>query len=75
MSLNSQNQYEIKIYGQLHDSWLDWLGEAKAHSEVSGDDIQVTTLSNVVIDQSGLVGLILRLHGLGILIISIRRYT
>ena len=73
MSLNSQNQYEIKIHGQLDDSWLDWFGEAKVHAEISVDNSQITTFSNIVMDQAGLVGLIRRLHGLGIVLISIRR--
>lgn len=37
VSLNSQNSYEIKVFGQPDDSWLDWLGEANAHVEVLVD--------------------------------------
>lgn len=73
ISLNSQNSYEIKIYGQLDDSWLGWFGKAEAHAEILDDNSQVTTFSNVVMDQAGLVGLIRRLHGLGIVLISIRQ--
>ena len=73
MSLNSQNKYEIKVYGQLDDSWQGWFGEAKVHAEVLDGEIQVTTFSNVMMDQAGLVGLIRRLHGLGIVLISIRQ--
>jgi hypothetical protein len=73
MSLNSQNQYEIKIHGQLDDSWLGWFGGAKAYTETLVDDSQVTTFSDVLMDQAGLVGLIRRLHGLGIVLISIRQ--
>jgi hypothetical protein len=73
MSLNSQNSYEIKISGQLDDSWLGWFGEAKALVEVAADNSQATTFSNVVMDQAGLVGLIRRLHGFGIVLISIRQ--
>lgn len=73
MSLNSQNQYEIKIHGQLDDSWLDWFGEAKAHAEMLDDNSQVTTFSNLIMDQAALVGLIRRLHGHGIVLISIRQ--
>jgi hypothetical protein len=72
-SLNSQNKYEIKIHGQADESWQGWLGEAKFYSETLTDDGQVTTVSNVVMDQAGLVGLIRRLHGLGIILISIRQ--
>ncbi len=71
MSLNSQNRYEIKVYGQLDDSWLSWFGEAQAHVEMVVNDSQVTTFSNVVMDQAALVGLIRRLHGHGIVLISI----
>lgn len=71
MSLNSQNKYEIKIYGQSDDSWLGSLGQVQIHTQVLADHSQVTTFSDVVMDQAGLVGLIRRLHGLGIVLISI----
>ena len=73
MSLNSQNKYEIKVYGQLSDSWPVGFGDGRSPIEMVVDDSQVTTLSNVIMDQAGLVGLIRRLHGLGIVLISIRR--
>lgn len=73
MSLNSINKYELKMSGLPDDSWLAWFGEAKVHAETLDDDIQITTFSNVVMDQAGLVGLIRRLHGLGIVLISIRQ--
>jgi hypothetical protein len=73
ISLNSQNRYEIKVYGQADDSWLGWFGEAKAHTEILHDNSQVTTFSDVIMDQAGLVGLIRRLHGLGIVLISIQQ--
>lgn len=73
ISLNSQNRYEIKVHAQVDDSWLGWFGEAEAHIEILDDNIQVTTFSRVVTDQAGLVGLIRRLHGLGIVLISIRQ--
>jgi len=73
ISLNSQNLYEIKICGQLDDSWLGLFGKAESHTTALDDNIRVTTISNVVMDQAGLVGLIRRLHGLGIVLISIRQ--
>ena len=73
ISLNSQNRYEIKIYGQLDDSWLAWFGEAQAQVETLADHRQVTTFSNVILDQAGLVGLIRRLHGLGVVLVSVRQ--
>lgn len=73
ISLNSQNEYEIKIHGQSDDSWLGWFGETDSQVEVVIDSDQVTTFSNIVMDQAGLVGLIRRLHGRGIVLISIRQ--
>ena len=71
LSLNSQNNYEIKIYGQPDDSWLLWFSEAKAPVEIVTDR-ETTTFSNVMTDQAGLVGLIRRFHGRGIVLLSIR---
>jgi hypothetical protein len=73
ISLNSQNRYEIKISGQPDASWLGWFGDAKAQVEILVDNSSVTTFSNVILDQAGLVGLIRRLHGIGIVLISIRQ--
>ena len=71
LSLNSQNRYEIKIDGQPDNSWTLWFGEEKAPIEIV-TDCNVTTFSNVLMDQAGLVGLIRRLHGHGIVLLSIR---
>jgi hypothetical protein len=73
ISLNSQNKYEIKVYGQPDDSWQGWFGEAKVQTEVLSDNNQVTTFSDVIMDQAGLVGLIRRLHGIGFVLISVRQ--
>lgn len=71
ISLNTQNRYELKFHGQPDDSLLGWFGEAKVHVETSPDHNQVTTFSDVVMDQAGLVGLIRQLHGHGIVLLSI----
>lgn len=73
VSLNSQCCYEIKIYGRLDAPLLDWFGVAQVRVEILADNSEVTMISNVVMDQSGLVGLIRRLHGHGIVLISIRQ--
>ena len=73
ISLNSQNRYEIKISGQPDASWLGWFGDAKARVEMMADSSSMTTFSDVIMDQAGLVGLIRRLHGIGIVLLSIRQ--
>jgi hypothetical protein len=71
ISLNSQNRYEIKVCGQLDDSWLGWFGRATIYVETLADANQVTTFSDIVMDQAGLVGLVRQLHGHGIVLLSI----
>lgn len=73
ISLNSQNTYEIRIHGQPDDSWREWFGDAQVKVESLADGGQATTFSNIVMDQAGLVGLIRRLHGRGIVLISVRQ--
>lgn len=73
IGLNSQNKYEIRVYGQADDSWRGWFGDAEVRSETLADGTQATTFSNVVMDQAGLVGLIRQLHGHGIVLISVRQ--
>jgi hypothetical protein len=73
MSLNSPNRYEIKICGQPEAAWSGWFGDAKARVDISVDNRPVTTFSDVIMDQAGLVGLIRRLHGIGIVLIAIRQ--
>jgi len=73
ISLNSQNKYEIKVYGQADDSWRGWFGEAQVRSETLADGVETTAFSDVVMDQAGLVGLIRQLHGHGIVLISVRQ--
>ncbi len=72
-SLNSQNRYEIQVYGQLEESWLDLIGKARVHSQILTDNSQVTIFSDLVMDQAGLVGLIRKLHGFGIVLLYIRQ--
>jgi hypothetical protein len=73
IGLNSLNRYEIRIYGEPDDSLLGLFREVNAQCSSTTDDRQVTTVSDIVMDQAGLVGLIRRLHGLGIVLLSIRQ--
>ena len=73
ISLNSPNRYEIQVFGQQDTSSLHWFGKAKAHIELLDDSSRVTIFSDVIMDQAELVGLIRKLHGVGIVLLSIRR--
>jgi len=64
--------YQIEVEGHLDESWADWFGPPDIVVEVKGE-VPVTRLSNVVIDQTGLIGLIRQLHGMGMVLLSITR--
>jgi hypothetical protein len=72
IGLNSQNEYEIRIYGQADGSWLGWFEKAEVHAAAREDGTWVTTFSHIVMDQAGLVGLVRHLHGLGVVLLSVR---
>lgn len=73
ISLSSQHKYQIEIFGQPDASWRGWFGDASVHTEIQADGSEITTFTDVAVDQAGLVGLIRRLHGLGIVVRSIRQ--
>jgi hypothetical protein len=63
--------YEIRVRGQLDGSWSDWL---------EGLDVKLTDngemlLSGRVEDQSALIGILNRIHGLNLTLLSVRKET
>lgn len=71
--LDQPAQYVIRIVGSIDPSLIDWFGPVEIAREAGHGGIAVTTLSIVVADQAALVGLIRRLHALGIILVSVRR--
>jgi hypothetical protein len=60
--------YEIKISGRLDQQWSDWLG--KFVITQAGEH---TLLRGTVADQAALYGILLKLHNLGLLLLSVER--
>lgn len=61
------NIYHIRIKGHLDENWSAWLDDLVITHEADG----VTLLSGSVIDQSALLGLLRRLHDLGLTLLSV----
>lgn len=59
--------YEIQVKGVLESEWSDWLGGMTITA--LADD--VTQLSGAVQDQAALQGILLKLHDLGLVLISV----
>lgn len=60
-------QYEIRVRAYLDSSIADWLGDFTIHHPMDAE----TVLTGFLPDQSALFGILLRLHNLGIPLISV----
>ena len=69
ISTNKPDGYEIRIEGLLPDHWSDWFDGLLVCNDSSGE----TTLSGLFADQAALFGVLTRIHGLNLTIISINR--
>ena len=61
---------QIKVPGELSESWADWTGEMTISVESTGEDRPISTLTGNL-DQAALQGLLRRLYFLGLPLISV----
>jgi hypothetical protein len=61
--------YEIRIKGQLDDSWSDWLEGLEVKNLENGEMI----LSGIVQDQAALMGILNKLYGLNLILLSLNQ--
>jgi hypothetical protein len=57
---------EIRIKGTLKQDWSDWLGCLIVSNQANGE----TVLSGQISDQAALLGLLNRIHGLNLQLLS-----
>jgi hypothetical protein len=62
--------YQIRVPGELDESWSDWTGGMTITVESEGDGPSVTTLTGTI-DQAALQSLLRRLYSLGLPLISV----
>ncbi len=70
LSLDRAVTYQIKVPGELDETWADWDGRMTVTVERKGDAPPVTTLTGTV-DQAALHSLLRRLYSLGLPLISV----
>ena len=70
LSLARPATYQIKVPGELDESWSDWVGGMTITVESEGDGPPVTTLTGTI-DQAALQSLLRRLYSLGLPLISV----
>jgi hypothetical protein len=65
--------YQIRVRGKLSARWSDWLGGMTIFVEETDQDAPEAVLSGPVVDQPALRGILNRLWGLNLTIISVSR--
>jgi hypothetical protein len=70
LTLDRPVTYQIKVPGQLDESWSEWLGGITITVESNDDDPPITSLAGTI-DQAALQGLLRRLYSLGLPLISV----
>ena len=64
--------YRIEVQGRVD---VDWLQSFDSSAEINADEtrqVEDITVLHVHTDQSGIVGLVRRLHGLGMMILQLQ---
>ena len=69
-TLDRPTTYQIRVPGELDESWSDWVTGMTIAVESEGEDPPVTILTGTV-DQAALHGVLRRLYSLGLPLISV----
>lgn len=70
LTLDQPATYQIKVPGELDESWADWTGDLTIIVESENEGSPVTTLTGTF-DQAALQGLLRRLYSLGLPLLSV----
>jgi hypothetical protein len=70
ITLDRPATYQIKVPGELDETWSDWIGGMTITVEREGEGPPVTTLTGTV-DQAALHSVLRRLYSLGLPLISV----
>jgi hypothetical protein len=70
LTLDRPATYQIKVPGELDESWSGWIGGTTITVESEGEGQPVTTLTGTV-DQAALHSVLRRLYSLGLPLISV----
>jgi hypothetical protein len=71
LTLDRPAVYQIKVPGELDQSWSDWAGTMTLTVESQAEGPPITTLTGAI-DQAALQGLLRRLYSLGLPLISVQ---
>ncbi len=63
--------YQIKVVGELDQSWSDWLGGLQSASERLADGRVITTLTIDAPDQPALFGVLDHIRDINLVLVSV----
>lgn len=63
--------YRIRLKGKLEETWSDYLEGMAITSNQTGDEVPVTTLTGLLVDQAALSGVLDSLYNLGFPLLSV----
>ena len=72
---NPATHYQIEVRGRVDEEWLRSFDSTAEISVDEGRQMEDTTILNVYADQAGIVGLVRRLHSLGMTILQLQTVT
>jgi hypothetical protein len=70
-TLHDPKVYQIKIAGELPESWSDWFSGLVAEAQTSANGASTTTLTGPIIDQAALHGVLDRIRDLNLKLIAV----
>jgi hypothetical protein len=65
--------YQIKLQGELDESWADWLHGFVIKTGRDADGVPISYLTGTIADQSALRGILTRIWDMNLTLISISR--
>jgi len=71
--LDQPSHYTILIEGSADPSLVDWCGPVTITTKQAHDGATITRLAGIAVDQAGIVGIIRHLHGLGVVLLCVKR--
>jgi hypothetical protein len=71
LKLHQPACYRICVQGALDERWADYFGDLTLSSDPQAGPAGLTTLSGRVADQAMLLGILNRLYGLGLPLLSV----
>jgi hypothetical protein len=71
--LDERTRYTITVEGTVDPSLADWCGPLTITKGQAPGGVAISTMSGIIADQAGLVGIIRHLHGLGIVLLTVER--